>query len=145
MGSQKQARLAEIARFAGQTIGEAEFASLLNLLTPIRDDELRHLLRESGLALTPVVEGVRQEDFDQLERTLIALSAEYESSETGRARTIRRLVITARTHAKFAAGSAKQAGHREMKREMSEWMLVWLENPGIFPQWIRLKRRAQTI
>ncbi len=142
MGSRKQERLAELSRFAGQIIGEPEFARLLNLLAPIRDEQLRHLLRESGLDVAPIVEGVRQEDYQQLERTLVALSAEYESSDAGRTRAIRRLVITARTHAKFAARSAKSEDRREMKKQMAEWMLVWLENPGIFPQWMRLKRRG---
>lgn len=41
-------------------------------LAPISDSYLRRLPRASGVPLTPEVEGVRQEDFAALERTLLA-------------------------------------------------------------------------
>jgi hypothetical protein len=28
-----------------------------------------------------------------------------------------------------------------MKAEMVEWMLVWLDDPAIFPAWIQLRRQ----
>lgn len=147
MATRKQARLAELDRYVSEwgiaRVGEEEFASLLVLLAPIKDVGLRKLLGESGHLLEPVVEGVRQDNFDELERTLNALSDEYlQSARRGRAKQIRRLVITAKDHAKFASRSAKDEGRRAMKRQMVEWMLVWLENPGVFPQWARLRRRA---
>jgi hypothetical protein len=88
------------------------------------------------------VEGVRQDDFDQLERTLVALTGEYEGAagDRERARRLRRIVITAKEHARFAARRAKEESRRKMKLEMADWMLVWLENPAIFPQWVRLRR-----
>ncbi len=96
------------------------------------------------LPLAPVVEGVRQETFDSLERTLNALAGEYEAASSDRARTrmLRRLVITAKEHARFAAKSTRDEQKRIEKLEMVEWMIVWLENPGVFGEWAKLRRRA---
>jgi hypothetical protein len=100
-------------------------------LAPISDSYLRRLLRTSGAVLHPLIEGVRQDDLATLERTLMALLAEDRP-------TARRLVIEAKDHAKFS---------RPAKDEMVLWMLTWLENPAIFPQWVKLRKealRAQT-
>ncbi len=101
-------------------------------LAPVSNSYLRKLLRESGAPLHSLVEGVRQDDFDQLERTLLALLADYEGSDDPGA--VRKLVIEAREHAGFALKK-----HPE-KAEMILWMRTWLENPGIFPQWLKLRR-----
>ena len=146
MRSRKQSRLTEIRNYMEErgveVIDEPRFDELRSLLAPISDRALRNLLRETEFPLTPSVEGVRQEDFDCLERTLVALTAEYElaSGHRERTRQLRRMVITAKEHARFAARRAKEEFRREMKEQMAEWMLVWLENPAIFPQWVRLRR-----
>ena len=44
-------------------IGEMEWAMLHVDLAPISGSHLRRLLRESGVPLAPLVEGVRQENF----------------------------------------------------------------------------------
>jgi hypothetical protein len=125
-------------------IGEDDFKELLDLLTPLSDRALRNLLREAGFALEPAVEGVRQEDFDQLERTLAALADEYlrAAGMRDRIRMLRRAVITAKEHARFAARRSHDDAKRRAKNEMAEWMLVWLENPAIFAEWVRLRRAA---
>jgi hypothetical protein len=146
--SRKQPRLAEIRRYVEdlgiETIGESHFEELRSRLAPLSERALRTLLRETGYALAAVVEGVRQEDFDQLERTLVNLTGEYERAIgfRDRARRLRRMVITAREHARFAARRARDEAKRHRKEEMAEWMLVWLENPAIFPQWVKLRRAA---
>jgi hypothetical protein len=148
VANRKQARLAEIQRFIEdqriEEIGEEEFAGLGSRLGGIGDHELRRLLRLCGCALSPMVEGVRQESFDALERTLAMLAVEYERSGSERRRAIRRLVITAKDHARYAAHRAKQTQKRAEKEEMVEWMLVWLENPPVFCQWVRLRRASST-
>lgn len=147
MPSRKQ-RLAEIRAYVEDlgidSIGESHFEDLRSRMAPLSDRALRKLLRETGYALAPLVEGVRQEDFDQLERTLAALAGEYERAAGVRERTrmIRRLVITAKEHARFAARRARDTAQRHAKEEMAEWMLVWLENPAIYPQWVTLRRAA---
>jgi hypothetical protein len=49
-------------------------------------------------------------------------------------------VITAKDHARWAAKKAETK--RPEKEEMMLWMLTWLENPPLFPEWIRLRRAA---
>jgi len=119
-------------------VGALEWAALKKALAPIADSYLRKLLRESGVRLTPLIEGVRQSDFDVLERTLAALSELYASSDAATARECRRLVIEARQHARWAAKREQAAG---IKTEMMQWMLVWLENPAVFPAWAALRRQ----
>lgn len=110
---------------------------------PIPGSALRKLLlelsAELNINLDPLVEGVRQDTFGSLERTLLALSDVYERhpAET------RRLVITSKDHAKFAAKRA-EGESKTSKEEMILWMLTWLENPGLFPQWIALRKRQFT-
>jgi hypothetical protein len=144
--NRKQSRLAEIRGYVEERgircLTEADFEALLVRFAPVSDRALRKLLRETGMPLATVVEGVRQDDFDQLERTLVAFTTEYlaVAGNRDRARHIRRIVITAKEHARFAAVRAKDEAHRRMKLEMAEWILLWLENPAIFPQWVRLRR-----
>lgn len=142
-----KARLAEyLQNRQPGPLAEGEFERLLGLLAPVSRTYLRRLLRQSGTPLAPLVEGVRQEGVDELERTLVALEAVYrEARQRGdleRQRLCRRLVIEAKDHARWALRRGKlgpeQAGWR---REAIEWMLVWLENPEAFPVWASLRRR----
>jgi hypothetical protein len=119
-------------------IGESEWAVLLAELSGISPGYLRRLLRESGVPLGPLVEGVRQETFDALESSLLNLLKEYESSDAARRQSIRRLVIEAKDHARFAARKPERTLEKE---EMALWMLTWLENPPLFPQWVQIRRK----
>lgn len=121
-------------------IGEREWIMLRVELDPISGSYLRRLLRESGVPLSPLVEGVRQESFDALESSLLNLLAEYESGDMAMRTTIRRLVIESKDHARWAARKPEKRGE---KQEMALWMLTWLENPPLFPQWVKLRRQAQ--
>ena len=121
-------------------IGEREWAMLRVELDPISGSYLRRLLRESGVPLSPLVEGVRQESFDALESSLLNLLAEYESGDMAMRTTIRRLVIESKDHARWASRKPEKRGE---KQEMALWMLTWLENPPLFPQWVKLRRQAQ--
>jgi hypothetical protein len=100
----------------------------------VSESYLRRLVRECGIPLDPLVEGVRQSSFGELERTLLALAAVDRAAA-------RRLVIEAKDHARLAsrrlAGSA-----RADREEMILWMLTWLENPDAFPVWLRLRKKA---
>jgi hypothetical protein len=49
------------------------------------------------------------------------------------------VVIAAKDHARFAARKEEK---REEKEEMALWILTWLENPPVFPEWARLRRAA---
>ncbi len=135
-----KAQLTEwIAQEHPAEIGEQEWEKLRRLLAPVSETYLRRLLRESGVALAPVVEGVRQESFEGLESSLVKLLQEYTKGDRARQLALRRLVIDARTHARWAA---RRQEHRAEKQEMMLWMLTWLENPPLFPEWVRLRRIA---
>ncbi len=111
---------------------------------------LRRLLRESGALLAPLVEGVRQDSFDELERTLLALEQEYARAKSGgereRTRNLRRLVIEAKSHARFALRrSSTSEEKRNIKKEMVEWMIIWLEDPALFAPWVKLRRKRAKV
>lgn len=120
-------------------IGEAQWDALRRDLAPISRSYLRKLLRETGVPLAPLVEGVRQDDFNALERSLTALLHEYEQGGPERRAEIRKLVIEAKDHARWAA---KNPEKKSQKEEMALWILTWLENPPLFPEWAQLRRRA---
>jgi hypothetical protein len=119
-------------------IGEREWAMLHLELAPISGSHLRRLLRESGVPLAPLIEGVRQETFDALESSLLSFLQEYEQADVTGRTSVRRAVIEAKDHARWAARNPEK---RAEKEEMALWMLTWLENPPLFPQWVRLRRQ----
>lgn len=130
-------------------IGEALAASLRAGLEPVSTRMWRDLIRGAGVDLAPIVEGVRQEDFAVLERTLLGLAQEYwlagESGDKARQRECRQLVIAAKDHAKLAARNPKvEQGKRGQKEEMVLWMMTWLENPSIFEMWVGLRKPRLT-
>jgi hypothetical protein len=136
----RRARLSACLEGSGWgAIGEDEFGQLAARLAPISEHYLRRLLRESGLPLSPFVEGVRQSSFVELDRTLGALAGEYARAAVDRRRAIRRLVITARDHARLAARRNEAA---PVKQEMILWMNTWLENPQAFSLWVVLRKQA---
>lgn len=126
-------------------LDEAEFQALYKMLAR-SPDYVRKLLHGSGVPLTALVEGVRQDNFDELARTLLALEREYVEAGAEhyaqRQRACRRLVIKAKDHARWSVRSPKSTPeHTAAKQEMIAWMLVWLENPAVFPDWVRLRQR----
>jgi hypothetical protein len=135
----RRARLSAMIQESGWTaIDEAAFEQLRAGLAPVSDYELRRLLRESQLPLTPLVEGVRQNSLQDLERTLCVLAREYTCGDPDRRQTIRDLVITARDHARLATRRIEVASE---KTEMILWMNIWLENPEAFETWVALRKR----
>lgn len=130
MRNTKRAKLAEwIARRRPSQIGTEDLAALKEALAPVSENYLRKLLRESGAPLAPMVDGVRQSSLDELESSLLALLAEYESGGATRQREVRNLVITAKDHARWT--------HKE---ENLLWLTTWLENPPLFPLWAKLRK-----
>ena len=111
---------------------------LKETLSPISDHYLRKVLRASGYGLDPLVEGVRQENLDILADSLTRLEAIYAAGGLDVRKHCRALLIEARLHAGFAFQRTGNAG----KKEMMEWMRVWLENPGVFPLWVEIRRKA---
>ncbi len=136
----KRTKLAEwLDRVKPARIGESEAGEIRAALAPISDSYLRKLLRESGYPLAPIVEGVRQSTLDELESSLLALLEDYESSDAPRRQAIRKLIVTAKDHARWSA-----ANHPE-KYEMILWMTTWLENPPVFRVWLKLRRESDVL
>lgn len=121
-------------------VSEADWTEILRRFAPASPSYLRRLLRESGLPLAPLVEGVRQGSFEDLERTLLAIEHEYSAADSPRRDACRRAVIEAKDHARLALRRAPP-DRRADRDEMIRWMLVWLENPAAFPAWLRLRRK----
>ena len=135
MRSTKRVKLAEWMQLHQPSlIGPIEFEELARELGPISESYLRRLLRESIVQLSPIVDGVRQSNLGELELSLLALLAEYEAGDGDIKRSVRKLVITAKDHARWT--------HKE---ENVLWLTTWLENPPLFPAWARLRRSAQAL
>ena len=118
-------------------VTETEWEEARRRLAPISDSHLRRLLRESGLPLAALVDGVRQGTLEDLEHSLGALQAEYEAArDSARAMAVRRAVISAKEHARWAMRSEEK---REIKQEMLLWMDTWLGNPALYRQWLELR------
>jgi hypothetical protein len=129
-----------LARERPQAVTGKVWMDLMLALAPVSESYLRELVRNSGLPFEQPYAGVRQHDFAELESSLFELLRVYEAAEAAgdrqRARYCRKQVIAAKDRAKFAAENPKMGAERQaMKREMAEWMLVWLENPPVFPEW----------
>ena len=121
-------------------ITEEIWTQLLMRLAPVSDSYLRDLLRDTGLPFEQPYAGIRQHTLDELEASLREMLAAYrEATAAGnrdKARYCRRQVIAAKDRAKFLAKKHPQ------KEEMAQWMLVWLENPEVFPAWVEARKQV---
>src|SRR5580658_2834786 len=116
----------------------AVWRELLQRLAPVSESYLRDLLRQTRLPFEQPYAGVRQHTFEELNQSLRELLVIYlEARDTGdrnRAKYCRRQVIAAKERARFLAANPKIAPEKQAeKSEMAQWMLVWLENPEVFP------------
>jgi hypothetical protein len=128
-------------------ITEGVWQQLLLMLAPVSESYLRDLLRQTGLPFDQPYAGVRQHTLEELENSLRELHLVYaESLAAGnreRARYCRRQVIAAKDRARFLASNPGTAAEvREKKEEMVQWMLVWLDNPEVFPAWVEARKKT---
>lgn len=135
---------------AGRTperIGEREWNELLRELAPISESYLRELLRNTGLPFEQPFAGVRQSSYKELERSLLEMEKVYSAAvaagDRGRAQYCRNVVIQAKDRARFSARSRPEK--QAQKDEMVQWMLVWLDNPEVFPAWVKLRKQAREL
>ena len=143
----KQQLRAYLAEERPAAITGEVWRQLLERLAPVSESYLRDLLRDTGLPFDQPYAGIRQHTWEELEQTLREMQLVYaEATSAGdreRARYCRRQVIAAKDRARFQARSTRLAPEkRQMKEEMAQWMLVWLENPEVFPAWVAARKRV---
>ena len=132
----KKSRLVQyLERTHPAVITAAQWDSIAAELAPISETYLRDLLRHCGLPLDPLIEGVRQDTLENLERTLLQLETQYLAGDRETKLACRALVIQAKDHARFALPKKPE------KQEMILWMITWLENLSAFPVWLDLRKR----
>ena len=136
--TKKQAVDAWLLEHSPSSVNLKHWRELQEALSPISNDYLRKLLRASGYTLDSLVEGVRQENLTALADSLTRLEAVYSAGALDVKKHCRALVIEAKRHAGFGV---QRTGNSE-KKEMMEWMRVWLENPEVFPVWVEIRRKA---
>ncbi|HXK06889.1 MAG TPA: hypothetical protein VMS37_31130 [Verrucomicrobiae bacterium] len=138
--SVKQRLRGWLATNSPPAITEAVWRDLLSRFAPVSETYLRDLLRKTGLPFDQPWAGIRQHTFEELEQSLRAMLEVYRDAAAAgdreRARYCRRQVIAAKDRARFAAKKKPE------KAEMAQWMLVWLENPEVFPAWVDARKRA---
>jgi len=127
-------------------IGEREWLELVKELAPISENYLRELLQATGLPVAQPYRGVRLGSFEELESSLIDMEKIYALAVANKdavgAKACRRIVIHGKDRARFISRNDKvDAVKRSQKAEMVEWILVWLENPGVFSSWAEVRRR----
>jgi len=140
-------RLAEyLARRQPARITEAVWLEACTHLAPVSDSYLRDLLQATQIPFDQPWAGIRQHTFEELESSLREMLEVYLDAQTGgdreRARYARRQVIAAKDRAKFTSRNSRSSPEkRAVKEEMAQWMLVWLENPAVFPAWVEARKR----
>jgi hypothetical protein len=136
--TQKQRVLDFVATRGWDAIGENEWRELRSTFSDISETTLR----ASGIPIGAPWRGVTAHSIDELETSLRELTHVYQTRPDLR-RYCRDQVIAAKDRARWAARSPKaEECKRRVKTEMVEWMLVWLDDPAMFPAWVQLRRRS---
>ena len=86
---------------------------------------------------------------EELEASLLEMEKVYSNAianhDRERATACRRTVIQAKDRARLISRNQKvDSEKRRQRAEMVEWMLVWLENPGVFESWVALRKKSLT-
>jgi len=145
--SVKQQVRAYLAARQPPVITEAVWGELLMQLAPVSESYVRELLTATGLPFEQPCAGIRQHTFEELEQSLCEMLRAYAEARAAgnpeRARYCRRQVIGAKDRARFLARNTRIPTEKQaQKEEMAQWMLVWLENPEVFPAWVEARKRA---
>ena len=121
-------------------IGESQWNAIVAAIPNISPTDLQEL----EIPVAPPWFGVRQHSLDQLQISLDALSDVYATRPDLR-RFCRDQVIAAKSRARHASRNQRVVEiKRQIKAEMAEWMLVWLNDPALFPVWVRVRRDILT-
>ena len=136
--TKKQRALDFVAARGWDEVGEPEWREIRTALSDISEATLR----TSGIPIRAPWRGVAVHSIDEMEASLRELTDIYETRPDLR-RYCRDQVIAAKDRARWAARSHRvEENKRHMKAEMVEWMLVWLDDPAMFPAWAQLRRKS---
>ena len=109
------------------------------------ESSLRQWLSESGIPVDQPYRGVDTKTFETLESSLNAMSGAYAQDMAAR-KTCRATVILAKDRTRFASRNPKvEMSKRAVKAEMVDWMLVWLDDPGMFPAWCAIRKNSSSL
>jgi len=138
-----------LERVQPPSITQELWRELAELLAPISESYLRQLLHAANLPIAQPFGGVRQSNLEELETSLLEIEKEYStalaSGNSNRAAACRRAVIQAKDRARLTSRNEKvDPEKQQLKAEMVDWMLIWLENPSIFETWVNLRKSAIT-
>ena len=133
----KKQRVLDFAAARGWTaIGEAEWNELKAALPDVSETTIRR----AGIPISQPWRGIAQHTLDELESSLRELSEVYAARPDLR-RYCRDRVIAAKDRARWVArGAQATEDKRRLKTEMAGWMLVWLDDPAMFPAWAGMRR-----
>ncbi len=99
-------------------------------------------MSESRILVDQPYRGVETKTLDGLEESLKAMTQVYEREGALR-KMCRSAVIAVKDRTRFASKNQKvDPAKRALKAEMVEWMLVWLDDPGMFPVWAAARKRV---
>ena len=105
------------------------------------ESSLREWLAEAEIPVDQPYRGVETKTMDALEASLLAMTELYERAADAR-KACRAIVIAAKDRTRFASKNQKvDAGKRALKADMVDWMLVWLDDPTMFPAWAAARKR----
>jgi hypothetical protein len=135
----RKQRVLDFAAARGWTvIGESEWQELRAALSDISEATIRG----AGLTIAIPWRGVSVHSIEELEESLREFTRVYEARPDLR-RYCRDQIIAAKDRARWASLSPRvEENKRALKAEMVQWMLVWLDDPAVFPIWAQLRRNA---
>jgi hypothetical protein len=107
------------------------------------ESSLREWLAEAGIPVDQPYRGVQTKTIEALEESLVAMTELYVGVSDAR-RVCRATVIASKDRTRFASKNEKvELDKRALKAEMVEWMLVWLDDPAMFPAWAAIRRKVK--
>jgi hypothetical protein len=126
-----------VAERGWKRIGEGEWNEIRSALPDISESTLR----DAGIPILQPWRGIGQHTLDELEQSLREFSEIY-AMRVDLRRYCRDQVIAAKDRAKWSSRSEKaDEEKRRLKSEMADWMLVWLDDPAMFPTWVSARSR----
>jgi hypothetical protein len=107
------------------------------------ETSLREWLSTAGIPVDQPYRGVETKTLEGLEGSLVEMGDVYEREAELR-KACRATVIGVKDRTRFASRNPKvDAEKRALKAEMVEWMLVWLDDPGMFAGWAEVRKRVR--